>query len=84
MQAQLPGIYVSMFEKLTCKILLKNKVTHPSNPISVKVLEIMQKGQIIQCFTLWFTLLIFQPCSATNLSEISVVSLNNHPKRFLK
>ena len=44
MQAQLPGIYVSMFEKLTCKILLKNKVTHPSNPISVKVLEIIQKG----------------------------------------
>ena len=62
--------------KFRCKI----KQPAPSPPLFVNVFEIIEKKQIFPCFALWFALLIFQPCCNTDLREISLVILKNHPK----
>ena len=61
-------------KKLLEKFYYKIKQRTPPPPVFVKVVEIKQKSQIFQCFTPWFTLLIFQPFYVTDLREISVVS----------
>ena len=47
---------------LLAKFSSKTKQTVPPTPILVKVVEIIQKNNIFQCFARWFALLIFQHC----------------------
>ena len=76
-QAQLPVIYVSIFQKLV-KFCYKIKQPAPPSPVFVhaKLLKSYKKDQIFHCFALWFGLLSFQHCCATVLRKISLASLN--------
>ena len=76
-QAQLPVIYVSIFQKLV-KFCYKIKQPAPPPPVFVvhpKLLKSYKKDQIFHCFALWFGLLIFQHCCGTVLRKISLVRL---------
>ena len=52
----------SNFPGTELKFSYKTKQPVPPSPVFVKVVEIIQKNQILQFFALWFALLIFQSC----------------------
>ena len=72
--AQYKQIYVIIFQKLAYFYYqIKQPAALP--PFFVKVVEIIKKTQIFQCFTQWYALLVFQTCCGTDLRETSHVNL---------